>query len=57
MSALNLHVMRMGPGKHLQGRTSMNGLVKPDYFHELVITQEFARCSCGVVSEAMVMVF
>jgi hypothetical protein len=27
----------MGPGKHLQGRTLMNGLVKPeefDYFHE-----------------------
>jgi hypothetical protein len=30
--------MRMGPGKHLQGRTLMNGLVKPeefDYFHEV----------------------
>jgi len=32
-----MHAMRMGPGKHLQGRTLMNGLVKPeefDYFHE-----------------------
>ena len=30
--------MRMGPGKHLRGRTLMNGLVKPeefDYFHEV----------------------
>jgi len=30
--------MRMGPGKHLQGRTLMGGLVKPeefDYFHEV----------------------
>ncbi|KAG6831802.1 hypothetical protein H0H92_007479 [Tricholoma furcatifolium] len=47
-SELNLHAMRMGPGKHLQGRTLMNDLVKPeefDYFHELIITQEFARSS------------
>jgi alkylation response protein AidB-like acyl-CoA dehydrogenase len=39
--------MRMGPGKHLQGRTLFNGIVKPeefDYFHELVVTQEFTRC-------------
>jgi len=48
MAAINLHAMRMGPGKHLMGRTLMNGLVKPeefDYFHELIITQEFARSS------------
>ncbi|KAF8235809.1 peroxisomal acyl-CoA-dehydrogenase [Tricholoma matsutake] len=48
MAAVNLHAMRMGPGKHLQGRTLMNGLVKPeefDYFHELIITQELARAS------------
>lgn len=35
---LELHAMRMGPGKHLQGRTLMNGLVKSeefDYFHEV----------------------
>ena len=39
--------MRMGPGKHLQGRTLMGGLVKPeefDYFHELIISQEITRC-------------
>ncbi|KAG6880115.1 hypothetical protein C0992_005822 [Termitomyces sp. T32_za158] len=48
MAELNIHAMRMGPGKHLKGRTLMNGLVKPeqfDYFHELIITQEFARSS------------
>ncbi|EAU85507.1 acyl-CoA dehydrogenase [Coprinopsis cinerea okayama7 len=48
MAQLNLHAMRMGPGKHLKGRVLMNGLVKPeefDYFHELIITQEFARAS------------
>ncbi|KAK7454632.1 hypothetical protein VKT23_011385 [Stygiomarasmius scandens] len=47
MAELNIHAMRMGPGKHLQGRTLMGGLVKPeefDYFHELIITQELARC-------------
>ncbi|KIY72393.1 acyl-CoA dehydrogenase NM domain-like protein [Cylindrobasidium torrendii FP15055 ss-10] len=48
MAELNLHAMRMGPGKHLKGLTLMNGIVKPeefDYFHELVITQELARCN------------
>ncbi|KAH7928235.1 acyl-CoA dehydrogenase NM domain-like protein [Leucogyrophana mollusca] len=47
MAELNLHAMRMGPGKHLQGLTLMNGIVKPeqfDYFHELIITQEIVRC-------------
>lgn len=29
-SAVNLHAMRMGPGKHLQGLSLMNGLVKPE---------------------------
>ncbi len=30
--------MRLGPGKHLKGRTLMGGIVKPeefDYFHEV----------------------
>ncbi|KAF8623663.1 hypothetical protein AX17_007361 [Amanita inopinata Kibby_2008] len=48
MAELNIHAMRMGPGKHLQGRVLMNGLVKPEefsYFHELIITQELARAS------------
>lgn len=33
-----MHAMRMGPGKHLQNRVLMNGLVTPeefDYFHEV----------------------
>ncbi|KAI0072748.1 acyl-CoA dehydrogenase [Panus rudis PR-1116 ss-1] len=47
MADLNIHAMRMGPGKHLKGLTLMNGLVKPeefDYFHELIISQEIVRC-------------
>jgi hypothetical protein len=39
LSELNMHAMRMGPGKHLQGRVLMNGLVTPeefDYFHEVI---------------------
>lgn len=47
MEKLNIHAMRMGPGKHLKGLKLMDGLVKPeefDYFHELIITQEFSRC-------------
>ncbi|KAF9046909.1 peroxisomal acyl-CoA-dehydrogenase [Hymenopellis radicata] len=45
---LNIHAMRLGPGKHLKGLNLMNGLVKPeefDYFHEMIITQELARCN------------
>ncbi|EIM91154.1 peroxisomal acyl-CoA-dehydrogenase [Stereum hirsutum FP-91666 SS1] len=47
MTEVNLHAMRMGPGKHLKGLKLMNGLVTPeefDYFHELIITQEICRC-------------
>jgi len=46
MAVLEMHAMRLGPGKHLKGRKLMNGLVAPekfDYFHELVITQELTR--------------
>ncbi|TFK27197.1 acyl-CoA dehydrogenase [Coprinopsis marcescibilis] len=42
----NLPAMRLGPGKHLQGRKLMYGIVKPeeyDYFHELILNQELAR--------------
>ncbi|KAI0087286.1 acyl-CoA dehydrogenase/oxidase [Irpex rosettiformis] len=48
MAEVNLHAMRMGPGKHLKGLTLMNGIVSPeefDYFHELVITQEIVRAA------------
>jgi hypothetical protein len=33
-----VHAMRLGPGKHLKGRTLFGGIVKPeevDYFHEV----------------------
>ncbi|KAF8656808.1 hypothetical protein AX16_002358 [Volvariella volvacea WC 439] len=46
MARLNITAMRMGPGKHLKGRVLMEGAVKPeefDYFHELIMAQEFAR--------------
>ncbi|KIP11170.1 hypothetical protein PHLGIDRAFT_18086 [Phlebiopsis gigantea 11061_1 CR5-6] len=46
MAAVELHAMRLGPGKHLKGRVLMGGIVTPeefDYFHELVITQELSR--------------
>ncbi|KAH9856469.1 acyl-CoA dehydrogenase [Lenzites betulinus] len=48
MAAQNIHAMRMGPGKHLKGRTLMGGVVTPeefDYFHELVVNQELTRCA------------
>ena len=30
ISEKELHAMRMGPGKHLKGRTLFNGIVKPE---------------------------
>ncbi|OWT42149.1 acyl-CoA dehydrogenase [Cryptococcus neoformans] len=47
MAKVNLNAMRLGPGKHLHGRTLFDGVVKGeefDYFHELVINQELVRC-------------
>jgi hypothetical protein len=41
-SDTNIIAMRIGPGKHLQGRRLMGGIVKPeefDYFHE--VTENF----------------
>ncbi|KAJ8521124.1 hypothetical protein ONZ45_g2176 [Pleurotus djamor] len=46
MGELGIIAMRLGPGKHLQGRTLMGGLVKPeefDCFHELIMAQELGR--------------
>ncbi|KAH9003058.1 peroxisomal acyl-CoA-dehydrogenase [Lactarius hatsudake] len=40
MAEVNLHAMRLGPGKHLKGLSLFNGLVKPE---ELIITQELIR--------------
>lgn len=37
-SEANLIAMRLGPGKHLKGRSLLGGVVKPeefDYFHEV----------------------
>ncbi|KAI0318100.1 acyl-CoA dehydrogenase [Amylostereum chailletii] len=44
---MNIPAMRLGPGKHLKGRTLMGGIITPeefDYFHELIIHTEIARC-------------
>ncbi|KAE9407767.1 peroxisomal acyl-CoA-dehydrogenase [Gymnopus androsaceus JB14] len=56
MAELEIHAMRMGPGKHLQGRTLFGGIVKPeefDYFHELVITQEMVRMGARGYGDGM----
>jgi len=45
MAQANVLAMRLGPGKHLHGRTLLGG-VKPDefdYFHDLITAQELAR--------------
>jgi len=56
MAEIEMHAMRLGPGKHLKGRKLMGGLVEPDkfdYFHELIITQELARCGARGYGDGM----
>ncbi|KAK7033079.1 cytochrome b5 heme-binding domain-containing protein [Favolaschia claudopus] len=51
MARLNITAMRVGPGKHLQGRVLMDGIISVeeaspsqfDPFHELIINQELSR--------------
>jgi hypothetical protein len=51
---LDFLAMRLGPGKHLKGRTLMKGLVKPeefDYFHEVALAQRRSYCAiCLILS-------
>ncbi|EGN95089.1 hypothetical protein SERLA73DRAFT_95759 [Serpula lacrymans var. lacrymans S7.3] len=46
MTDLNINTMRMGPGPHLKGLELMGGVTSEeyDYFHELIVFQEIARC-------------
>ncbi|THH13330.1 hypothetical protein EW146_g6875 [Bondarzewia mesenterica] len=47
ISEMNITAMRLGPGKHLKGRTLMGGVITPeefDHFHELIVNFELARC-------------
>ena len=45
MAANNLLAMRLGPGKHLQGRKLLSGVKGDefDYFHDLIVAQELSR--------------
>ncbi|KAG6828878.1 hypothetical protein H0H87_000525 [Tephrocybe sp. NHM501043] len=48
--------MRLGPGKHLHGRTLLGGAIKPeefDYFHEGIIHAELARVSSRAVVDGL----
>ncbi|KAF8629594.1 hypothetical protein AX15_003340 [Amanita polypyramis BW_CC] len=53
LAKVNIIAMRLGPGKHLKGRSLMGGIVKPeefDYFHESIINTEIGRaCNRSVV--------
>lgn len=42
MAAVNLHAMRLGPGKHLKGKTLFNGVVLPEEVRTLVTSS--SRC-------------
>jgi alkylation response protein AidB-like acyl-CoA dehydrogenase len=47
MAANNTLAMRLGPGKHLEGRKLLGG-VEPkefDYFHDLIVAQELSRAN------------
>ncbi|PPQ81077.1 hypothetical protein CVT25_014540 [Psilocybe cyanescens] len=56
LAETNLIAMRLGPGKHLKGRTLMGGIVKPeefDYFHEGIIHAELSRVSSRAVVDGL----
>ncbi|KAF8071705.1 acyl-CoA dehydrogenase [Lyophyllum atratum] len=56
MARLNIIAMRLGPGKHLEGRILMDGLVKPeqfDCFHDLILGQELARIHARGYSDGL----
>lgn len=46
MAEANILAMRMGPGKHLEGRKLLYGAIEPkdyDYFCDLILSQELVR--------------
>ncbi|OJJ01754.1 hypothetical protein ASPVEDRAFT_130196 [Aspergillus versicolor CBS 583.65] len=46
MAETNVLAMRLGPGKHLHGRTLLGGVVDGkefDYLHDLIVAQEMVR--------------
>ncbi|KAF8966403.1 peroxisomal acyl-CoA-dehydrogenase [Flammula alnicola] len=56
MAQTNIIAMRLGPGRHLKGRTLMGGIVKSeefDYFHEAIIHAELARVSSRAVVDGL----
>ncbi|KDR74525.1 hypothetical protein GALMADRAFT_71018 [Galerina marginata CBS 339.88] len=56
MAEANIIAMRLGPGKHLHGRSLIGGIVKPeefDYFHEGIIHAELARVSSRAVVDGL----
>lgn len=46
MAELNLHAMRLGPGKHLKGLTLWNGLVSPEEVGLKASIELRNCCSC-----------
>lgn len=47
MAEANVLAMRLGPGKHLHGRTMPGGIKGEDfdYFHDLIVAQELSRAN------------
>jgi hypothetical protein len=46
-SEMNVFAMRLGPGKHLQGRTLLGGVIKTeeyDHFHEVRMLRPPKMC-------------
>ena len=54
-SEMNIPAMRLGPGKHIQGRSLMGGVITPeefDHFHEvnILVLFHFGRLNTRIYS-------
>ncbi|KAI2789318.1 hypothetical protein POX_d04804 [Penicillium oxalicum] len=48
MAETNILAMRLGPGKHLHGRSILGGVIDGkefDYLHDMIVTQEMVRAN------------
>jgi len=56
LCAMNIPAMRLGPGKHLEGRSLLGGVISSeefDHFHELIVNFELSRFGTRAYVDAL----